>query len=796
MILAVASVGAILASCNKSDVQVGVTGKPNKLPVTISLSAVPLDDPSGSMMSASETKTVAKENEALSVTYGGPHTKTATALTSAEDSKVYNVWAIQFKADGSLLGTPYYTTDIPAPGTAAGFDASYSVSVNLTANTEAGGKVYFIANTNSPTTFNSTNAATETALAAVMKSISSQWAPTAAGGVPMLGVYTGAVSSSAALSANVTLKRLIAKVIFKYKVNSTFAGFEINSVQLKNVASNIYYCNVPSNTVIFPAKNVTAGKESHLDYTAEDLTKAGADGDYKTFLWYIPENIRGVNSTVTDMGNRTLDKTDGMATYVEVKGTLLSATKCEKATYAILLGNPTSAKGNFNVERNNVYTVSVDIQGPNTADKRITVESFDMSNAAILKPNSGAGGAVTFDIRKCTANGFTTAAALKGMLGSGSTLTADVLWQDGNVINSGDVSLDKDNGLLTVKSSKATEGNAIVALYPNTSKTQGSILWSWHIWVTSYDPDAIVAANNINTKDKAYTASGVSGQVHTYGEAYWTKNSGRAIMDRNLGATSTYYDAPASATTAAAQDQVGKCFGMFYQWGRKDPFPPVQGSTIVEASATGTTIPIYGPNGTSVLTEGAKDDPVPAGYKQVSVATAGGAGPNIPYAVKNPLTFIYNGGAPYDWYTSTNNNTAQNNDLWGDGAQKSDYDPCPKGWRIGPNGTWSDFTRTSASAGTFLYWEQGVQSEAAKYYATNGRRYVPAGSATSLTWYPAPGGRGGGEGALWNVGGNGYGWSSSVSGTYGLYLNFSATYLNPGNTAGRADGLQVRCLQE
>ncbi len=60
---------------------------------------------------------------------------------------------------------------------------------------------------------------------------------------------------------------------------------------------------------------------------------------------------------------------------------------------------------------------------------------------------------------------------------------------------------------------------------------------------------------------------------------------------------------------------------------------------------------------------------------------------------------------------------------------------------------------------------------------------------------PAPGYRGNGEGALWNVGSNGYSWSSSVSGTNGLYLHFDATNLYPSTTAHRGHGFQVRCLQ-
>ena len=51
------------------------------------------------------------------------------------------------------------------------------------------------------------------------------------------------------------------------------------------------------------------------------------------------------------------------------------------------------------------------------------------------------------------------------------------------------------------------------------------------------------------------------------------------------------------------------------------------------------------------------------------------------------------------------------------------------------------------------------------------------------------------NGALMNVGNNGYNWSSAVSGINGLNLGFNATWLSTGNTNNRANGFQVRCLQ-
>ncbi|WP_299458329.1 hypothetical protein [uncultured Rikenella sp.] len=103
--------------------------------------------------------------------------------------------------------------------------------------------------------------------------------------------------------------------------------------------------------------------------------------------------------------------------------------------------------------------------------------------------------------------------------------------------------------------------------------------------------------------------------------------------------------------------------------------------------------------------------------------------------------------------------------------------------------------------GTFPYYSDGKESEkygAGDYKATNGRLYkvTTSGTGTPLAWYPAPGCRGYGEGALWSVGNFGYSWSSAVSSTSGVFLDFGTQYLLPSNVSSRGRGLQLRCLSE
>ncbi len=763
-ILAIATAAGLgLAACNRSDLQTPAPGKPNDLTVEVSLATEPLNlTGKGSFAPAASTKAA---EGGVAVTYGedfGGDTKSTAELSTADDAKVHNLWAIQFRADGTLLGEPFYTTDIPEPGTGgAGVDATYNLAVQLTTNTEPGGKVYFIANTNSPNTFNATNAATEAKLHEVVKSIGTELKPTTESGIPMLGVYTGKVESSGTLTT-VSMKRLLAKVVLKYKINPAFQNFEVTGVRMRNVAENIHFG--PEPTGIFPAK--AAG--SHIDYPAEDLTQATTDGDYKKFVWYVPENLRGVASGVSAVKDRNLSKTDGKATYIELTGAVTkSATRPQKAIYRFLLGDPATNPGDFNVRRNNVYTLSVDIQGINTADSRVEVETFDMNNSAMVQPKTGS---VTFDIRKCLSNGFTNESQLNTMLSSGAWRVA-VLWQD--VAENNYVTInynlpgkadDKSLGIFSVKSNNGNSGNAVVALY-NNATSGGTILWSWHVWVTTYQPDGSQSYNlGINSKLNV-----PGGEVHTYGPQYQTAANGikpqrsdlRVIMDRNLGATGTLY----SLSTMNSQNY--PTYGLFYQWGRKDPFPKAA------AGASGDNVatqPTYQANGSTVTNFPVlKSGPI-----------------TLSEAFQQPQEFVYTliGG---EW-NSTQDYTVYNT-FWGEGAAKSVYDPCPEGWRIPPISAWNDFTDATFQKNSA--WS-GPNADLA------GALYV-AGSVKAF--YPGTGYRHPHyEGKLYGVADGGLCWSSSIP-TDAAYLKrahfYNYSHVQYTNNHGvRAHGGAVRCIQE
>ena len=186
---------------------------------------------------------------------------------------------------------------------------------------------------------------------------------------------------------------------------------------------------------------------------------------------------------------------------------------------------------------------------------------------------------------------------------------ADWLWTstEGMISNVGI----GDSGNINFRIKPASEGNATIGL----KDPDGNIVWSWHIWCTSAE----------DVLEPHHYSRGVS----------W------ALANHNVGALSD--------TDA----------GLYYQWGRKDPFP-------ADRNAVTRNTGVNFGNSSNALQE----------IKDGSIA----------YSVANPTRFITANSGNYCWVS----NTAELADLqnfWyavaGHG-NKTNYDPCPPGYQVPP----------------------------------------------------------------------------------------------------------------
>ncbi len=359
------------------------------------------------------------------------------------------------------------------------------------------------------------------------------------------------------------------------------------------------------------------------------------------------------------------------------------------------------------------FTCTADYGVSFTKDVTINATSEDPeitgSNAYMLKPGANT---VSIPINWANKDG-------NQRFQPNDQVEIEYIWSDsdagmgtGGVIRSMSITGSGINRKLVVVSGN-TEGNAVVGV-----SVGGNLLWSWHIWVTSYDPDS----------DTTYT------------------NNGYTFMDRNLGALSNNYGTV-------------EVMGLYYQWGRKDPFP----GPVANVNGTTTAIPVYDSSGStvSIVTNGT----IPVN--------------NLENAILNPTTFYTSS----NWYT--NDASTMNAELWNDASgAKGIYDPCPEGWRVPPTSTTTSLSPWYGLDGSDYEWVSGglycILPPTGNWQAT-GMKSASSGNFSMVGVY-------------------GYAWSSTVYPTLAYALNFqystSRTLVVPANAATFGTGVPVRCVKE
>lgn len=312
---------------------------------------------------------------------------------------------------------------------------------------------------------------------------------------------------------------------------------------------------------------------------------------------------------------------------------------------------------------------------------------------------------------------------------SGCTVgSAELVWQDAqNLISN--IGLSSDNHYIQFEITKENieQGNAVIAVKDES----GTIMWSWHIWVTNknvYETQAVTASYNSTTKTLMF-------------------------MPFPLGWNDL---TPAPTCT-------------FYQWGRKDPFPPSDGSSLT--STTDKTLYAYDTSGTSITVNWSPYS------SQVDIATS----------ILNPSTF-------YCGYLNWCNQSSK--ELWNVGnsakdvnfnqVTKSVYDPSPAGFRLPETAAFTGFTQNGENGGT----PNGTWSGTTKGYTFT--------TNSVDTYWQACGQRGFNNGSLYNVGSYGYYWSAGPSNNeYGRSMYFYSSDVNPQyGILCRAYGFSVRPVSE
>lgn len=646
---------------------------------------------------------------------------------------ISDLWVFQFNDtldESTLLGDPlYFPMNV----------GSSTSTVKVAASGEAINRLVFVANNgNSDYLWRlESGKSTYANLIAKTKEITSASFPDTDKNLPLVAQWDGKINSAQITSGfELTFSHSVAKIELEIKLADNMEeGFKIRSVQLKQIPAQMRWCdplvNMTDEKAVFPGTEY-----AYINYAAI-TDRLPTKNSPATYVWYVPRNHQGESDNTSAYQKNT--GATAYATYIEI----LARDKNENDIRYRLYPGKDMLK-NFNITSNYIYKIPLTIQGPGDPNTDSRVENlskvvFPKANSYILNPPEG-DGVKKFYIPIERVNDFWLDPAYQ-VLGQDPGLAfkestywkCEVIWTDNEQLYSPN---NTDTEHLTLATARgqgvknqylcvrvpalpvAKQGNIVVGVY--RTDEHGTIkdgcAWSWHLWVTDYNPDVSVA---ISEQVHTYVVPG--GQVERYGGlgcgypaeknySSWTSipssaqpYAGKVVMDRYLGMRSDALDTPNYPTDATIKSKNYLLYSNpvpLYQFGRKDPIPPIG------------RYAIFDKNNQKIYAKPI-DDPTKTTYRKYSDYDSGKKIHTTPItmrtAIEEPDKFYFVAkSSPNYWQILSNGITSSYsmffNYIWGDlkiptsSAQQFDktlFDPCPPGWRLPLSTLWNGEFTTS-----------------------------------------------------------------------------------------------------
>lgn len=327
---------------------------------------------------------------------------------------------------------------------------------------------------------------------------------------------------------------------------------------------------------------------------------------------------------------------------------------------------------------------------------------------------------------------------------------ASIVWMDQQALVDGlSVTNDGNKSFVNfhVSAANIKNGNAVIAV----KSTDGTIMWSWHLWFDHSDALSTIACTNHEGDNFKVTKNILGYTIYKWkSTSYESPRVARIKIEQEVGngAKKTAYITITQSPYAEREYSTA-----LYQFGRKDAFP-----------------------GTNTL------------YESTFVEN-GGDNISIVNAIQNPGTFYTDGNkldTEYRYFNLWSMQTTSQTDV-SKTLIKTIYDPCPVGFSMPPLKTFSGVTITGKTntnnkdINALGDWDQGWH-----FYAKDS-------SSPSTVYYPAIGSRTAKEGKLYGVKDRGYYWVGVPSSTSaGNNLDIRNTIVIPANNLNRAVGCSIR----
>lgn len=518
--------------------------------------------PDNNSVISGEESTIELSLSSAPVTAGMNNTRTLP--NELDVDKITDIWLIEYDEKETLVGLPKYYDS------SAFENNEVSVSVILPKDEVTEYRCVVVANTHSNIASDVFgDISTIDKLKAIKKSINVGSNETINKNDIFMSSVLKLTRSTTSLDCD--LYRNIAKLSFEIKNNSG-SNVKITSVTLFNVPDKSYLADrlyedesspVPSDANI-----------NFINYVTETITID--EGDEHKFEYYMPRNCRGKNNA-TMPSNKNADVPD-YATYIEINA--IEKSSSVPLRYRFYPG--ANMTNDFDIIPNRHYIIPITIKGPGDASTDNRVERMDNvylseSNCYIINPLNNEM-QPTYWIPLSRANRFWESVDGKivensegqdvdNIITESTEWYVEVIWQDqaqrlidfcdtnGKAVTS-DLYKGKGNMYFGFKPKQGARGNVLIGVRKTTA-SQEEYLWSWHLWITDYNPDI-----NTDWRENVYVYPVEGGAVHRYASASWENNyKNKYIMDRNLGAL------------CATEEDYENSRGLFWVYGSKNPIP-------------------------------------------------------------------------------------------------------------------------------------------------------------------------------------------------------------------------------
>lgn len=490
-----------------------------------------------------------------------------------------------------------------------------------------------------------------------------------------------------------TLYRNVAKTEIKIN-NAECSGMEILRARIRNVAPQLVYAD---HLLADDELTVTPKNLNYVAYEWDNLGGGIKEGESKELSCYLTRNKRGIISDNTVEWQKNNYAPD-YATYIDI----LAKRTVDNVMFSYRFFLGANLIDDFNIIPNYLYKYEFTIEdcGVSSLDSRVYDYSpvdFATANSYIINPTY-LPRSYSFPITRI--NEFWSdpnyvkeeVVRIGHILKDEAEWVAEVIWQDVDVpvinfIDSPDgTSKTLDDGKTlsgkgpntrvyfeTCAENYAKKGNVLIGV--RLKEKSAEYLWSWHLWITDYNPDDF---HGVWEDGKyVYTSAKMNGEIHRYAPVTENANSNalwgntnpiykdKYMMDRPLGAYSTEYSKNRN--------------GLYYYYGRKDPI---------------ALAPLYDING-KLLTNKFTDNG--------SVGSAVDNGVLGHFNFQSQQVEIYQGVLhPTTAYCCSGDYNSQTKNMtdiiWSDykctkeSKGKGIFDPCPPGWKIPEVGTFNSYS--------------------------------------------------------------------------------------------------------